>query len=116
MQDIIFNFIIGAASVAGFSVIWRNWVEDHPRWESTIRKVLGNAHKILTCGPCFTYWLALAYTLVIHPLESWVPLKDTPIAFLGNLILQWMAFAWFCVFLRFAYVALQQYVREHADA
>lgn len=117
MELIIFNFVIGAMSVAGFSAIWRNWVEDHPRWESFIKKVLGKAHKVLTCGPCFTYWVALAFTLIINPLNGWMPMNDSYIiGFLGNIFLRWMAFSWLSVFFRFAYTSLQQYVRKNADA
>lgn len=66
---------------------------------------------MLTCGPCFTYWLALAYTIIVTPLLPW-----TPVNFLiGNVFLQWMALAWLAVFLRFAYIALQQYVRVKLD-
>lgn len=116
MDQTIFDFVIGATAVAGFSVIWRNWVEDHPRWESTIRKVLRGAHKALTCGPCFTYWVAFAFTIVVRPLSIWMPVGESPFGVFSNFILQWMALAWLSVFLRFAYVALQQYVRKNGDA
>lgn len=115
MQTIIFNIIFGAAAVAGFSAIWRNWVEDHPLWERALKKILGDFHKVLTCGPCFTYWLALAYTLLAGPLRMWSPFGEIPLSFILNPIAQWMAFAWLAVFLRFAYIALQQYVRKNSD-
>ncbi len=115
MENIIFDFVFGAMAVAGFSVIWRNWVEDHPSWEKTIRKVLGPAHKALTCGPCFTYWIALIFTLVAEPLDRWSPFGRFFGDDLLNIFVQWMALAWLSVFLRFAYVALQQYVRSRVE-
>lgn len=121
MSEILFNFVFAAMAVAGFAVIWRNWVEDHPRWEAGIKRVLGGAHKVLTCGPCFTYWLALAYTGLMRPLWVWMPfnssfLNGSPLGLIGNILAEWMALAWLAVFLRFAYVALQSYVRKNADA
>lgn len=45
-------------------------------------------------------------TLVSDPIAIW-----TPISFAGvDLFLHWMALAWSSVFLRFLYVALQEYV------
>jgi len=101
-------------AVAGFSAIWRNLLEDNVWLEKDIKKGLGIMHKVLTCGPCFTYWLALAFTLAFRPLGVWMP-ADWDIVWLSfatNLFFQWMAFAWLCAFLRFAYTTLQQCVRK----
>ncbi len=102
-------------SIAGLSAIWRNVIEDNPSSEKFIKKILGKAHKVLTCGPCFTYWSALAYTLVLSPLEVWAPVSWDIVwlSVAANIFLQWMAFAWLAVFLRFAYTSLQQYVRQN---
>lgn len=114
MQYIIFNLILGAMAVAGLSAIWRNWIEDHISWEKFIKRTLGRMHKVLTCGPCFTYWAALAYSLIFKPLAIWQPANFNIefLALLVNVFLQWMAFAWLCVFLRFSYTTLQQVVRD----
>lgn len=116
MQEIIFNLVLGAMAVAGLSAIWRNWLEDNQNWEKFIRKIFSfkESHKVLTCGPCFTYWAALAYTLILRPIGMWNPVQWNIewLSFLANLFLQWMAFAWICVFLRFAYTELQQQVRK----
>ncbi|MFM2357996.1 MAG: hypothetical protein RJA61_733 [Candidatus Parcubacteria bacterium] len=104
----IFDFILSGMSVAGIAVIWRNWLEDHSNWNIWIKKYLGKGHKILTCGSCFTYWLALTLTLTTKPLGLWLPFG---VEFnILNAALQWMALSWLGVFLRFSYVALQELV------
>ncbi len=104
------DFILSGMSVAGIAVVWRNWLEDHSNWKSWIQKKLGYGNKVLTCGSCFTYWIALLLTLITKPLLFWQPLSNVSILIIGNIILQWMALAWLSVFLRFAYVALQELV------
>lgn len=98
-------------SVAGATVLWRNWLEDHKGLKSWIMNSLGGFHKALTCGSCFTYWLALIATLAIRPLETWQPLSFAmSFTWLANVAVHWMTLAWLAVFLRFAYVALQELV------
>lgn len=118
MQYILFDLFISAMAIAGFSAIWRNWLEDHKGLDTTIRTWLrtGDAHKVFTCGPCFTYWVALVYTLLFTPLGPWAPAawNNAWLALGVNTLIQWMALAWLAVFFRFAYTALQQTVR-HLD-
>jgi len=98
-------------SVAGIAVLWRNWLEDHKNFKKWIEKYSGGFSKALTCGSCFTYWIALFVTLVVQPLSFWTPVGDTVLFYVFiNILLQWMALSWLSVFLRFAYVALQELV------
>ena len=98
-------------SVAGAAVLWRNWLEDHKNFKSWIVSSLGGLHKAVTCGSCFTYWLALLFTIIIAPLVYWTPLTNTSfISFIVNTFLQWMALAWLSVFFRFLYVSIQELV------
>lgn len=103
----IINFLLGAMAIAGFAVIWRNILENHPSLKKWITSIFsfGKIHKVVTCGSCFTYWLALAYTLTITPLAAW-----TPSFSVIDIFLQWMALSWLSVTLRFGYVAVQELV------
>lgn len=104
----IFIYHLSAAAVAGTAIIWRNWLMDHPAWKQTLERLLPTAHKILTCGSCFTYWLALAFTLCADPLSFWSPFPA--IGVFLNIWARWMALSWLAVFMRFAYVAIQEHV------
>ncbi len=92
------NFFLSASAVAGVAVIWRNWLEDHSSWKTTIARF--PLHKALLCGSCFTYWIGLLYTIAASPLSFWT----------DNLFLQWMALSWLSVLFRFTYVAVQELV------
>ena len=109
MSD-FFTLFISASAVAGIAVIWRNWVEDHPHWKKYLQEKLGVFGKALLCGSCFTYWISLLFIFYRDPLTMWNV----------HIFFHWMALAWCGVFLRFAYVALQELVhyqvhhlREH---
>ncbi len=102
-----------AMAVAGAAVLWRNWLADHPRAERGIRAALGGYNKVLLCGSCFTYWLSLAAVCMLRPFDGLLAVS-VPGGVVGSAVvhavLSWMSIAWAAVFLRFAYVALQELV------
>lgn len=108
------DFFIASLSLAGATVLWRNWIADHPSWKKAIQKHMKGFQKMLLCGSCFTYWLSLAYLILFQPLATWTPVArlDLPeqvtavIVFLIN----WMALSWMAVTLRFLYVIIQELV------
>lgn len=110
MTHYFFTFFISGAAVAGVAVIWRNWISDHPNFKQWLEKTVGPLNKVLLCGSCFTYWLALAFTLMAEPLSFWMPFADSGAGFIANICVRWMALSWLSVFLRFAYVAIQEHV------
>jgi hypothetical protein len=118
MLQSIFILFLSAAAIAGTAVIWRNWLVDHPWWKTAITRTLGIFQKVLLCGSCFTYWLALSFTIAARPLEWWYPFGYSFMAEILGIFSQWMALSWTSVFLRFLYVSLQEYVHHqvhHGD-
>lgn len=89
-------------SVAGVAVLWRNFLEMNPRVRDLLRKYLPAAlFKALTCGSCFTYWIALAAVVMVG--SSPGPL---------HLFLDWMATAMGASIIRFGYVYIQESVHD----
>ena len=111
MSQLILNLILTSMAVAGAAVLWRNWLEDHKSWKTWIMSRLGGLHKAMTCGSCFTYWLALVATITLRPMEFWRPIASSELVTIPlTTLMHWMALAWLSVLLRFAYVALQELV------
>lgn len=96
-------------SIAGFAVIWRNWLEDHQEKKEYIKTKLGSYNKVLLCGSCFTYWIALISLLFTNPLQEMKYLIDSDILFF---FASWMSISYISVFLRFLYVLIQETVSE----
>lgn len=103
------EFIFSTLSIAGFAVIWRNWINDHLKYKNAIEKILGSYKKILLCGSCFTYWVALIVTIINNPLKDLWRDSDKKIFYF---IASWMAIAYVSVFLRFLYVLIQENVHN----
>lgn len=102
-EQFIITYSISATALAGATVLWRNWLSDHPSWKRWLEKYLGIASRAFTCGSCFTYWIALIYVIAFNPLGG---------PFLISYPLQWMSLAWSAVVLRFGYVFLQESVNK----
>jgi hypothetical protein len=100
-QSIIFSVL----SISGVAVLWRKLLHDHPVWKDWIVFHMPVLGKALTCGLCFTYWLALFFVLWRNPLPNW-----TGSVFVVHVSLSWMVVAFISVFLRFSYVAIQELV------
>lgn len=110
------TFFFTALAVAGLAVIWRNWLEDFPQERNRIRKILFIG-KAVTCGSCFTYWLSLIAVSSIDILPGfvipWTATLDGWLFGLLNLLFRWMALAMAGVFIRFAYVLVQELVNYY---
>ena len=107
------QLFISACAVAGFAVIWRNWLAQHKKAELFLKEQLRGFSRVLTCGSCFTYWLALAMTLVHDPVPSfaWTVFPREGIFYdAPRVLISWMALAYVSVLLRFAYVLIQEKV------
>jgi hypothetical protein len=103
-EQFIFIYFISTTALAGFAVLWRNWLADHANWKQWLRNHLGNFAKIFTCGSCFTFWITLAFVLIVNPLK---------IFFLPAVLsyfIQWMSLGYGALFLRFSYIATQEFV------
>ena len=99
--------------MAGFAVVWRNWLVQHPAAEAFIQKNLGSFAPVLICGSCFTYWLALALVVYHNPLAPFAlsfTSRNGPAFALVRLMLSWMALAYLSVLLRFTYILVQEKV------
>jgi hypothetical protein len=113
-QQFIFIYFISATALAGFAVLWRNWLEDHPNWKDWLHVHAKAAGKALTCGSCFTYWLTLVFVALFNPLRSFaMPIFFTFNSSVSHIFfyaIEWMSLAWGALFLRFLYVFLQESV------
>jgi len=106
---IMTQFIISILSVAGFTVIWRNWINDHPKYKIKIENILGSYKKVLLCGSCFTYWISLIFTIINNPLKSmWGDSMYSGFYFIAS----WMALSYGAVFARFLYILIQENVHN----
>ncbi len=103
------ELIFVSTSVAGLAVIWRNWLEDHQNTKEYIKTKLGAYNKVLLCGSCFTYWIALIALIFINPFTEMRNIIDNRIIFF---FASWMSLAYISVFLRFLYVLIQETVSE----
>jgi len=97
------DYFVAVLAIAGIAVLWRNLILTSQagkgwlaRWVDALPMRLS---KSLTCGSCFTYWLALFFIFWFDPFNGQY-----------NIIITWMALAMGAVFIRFAYVALQELV------
>jgi hypothetical protein len=105
-EQLIFIYFISATTLAGIAVLWRNWLADHQSWKMQLQKHLGVVGRALTCGSCFTYWIALIFVLLFNPIGFLLKGYTLLISY-G---IQWMSLGWNAVFLRFLYVFLQESV------
>lgn len=112
---ISYIFIISA--LAGFAILWRNWLVDHPSWKQWIFINLKSTHKILTCGSCFSYWISLLVILIWNPLFLLFSFILKTESYIIISLFSWMSLSFGVVSLRFLYVALQEYVSSlvHRD-
>lgn len=111
-EQFLFVYFISASALAGLAVLWRNWLEDHPRWKEWLHGNLGIVARAMTCGSCFTFWITLAFVLVFDPFRfSFIAVP--PFAVLPwpiSYFLQWMSLGYGAVLLRFFYVLIQEAV------
>jgi hypothetical protein len=109
-EQFIFVYFVSATALAGIAILWRNWLEDHLTWKVWLSNHLGAVSNTLTCGSCFTFWIALCFVLMLNPLQSFFSITQTfgGMSQLLSWTIQWMTIAWGALFLRFLYVLLQQ--------
>ena len=101
----MFEYFISIATIAGFTIIWRNWLEDHESWKNFIQNNLSFIGKAFLCGSCFTYWMSLLYVLCIKPIAN-----IFSVSFSTYIFFSWMAISYGSVLLRFFYVMIQEVV------
>lgn len=100
-ENFFITYFLYTTAIAGLAVLWRNWLADHPNWKSLIERKLGTKSKVLTCGSCFTFWLALVVIIILKPLNQNL-----------HIIIQWFSVGFSSVFLRFLYVLIQEKVSK----
>jgi hypothetical protein len=98
--------ILPALCIASVAVLVRNTIESVPRLETMIKKTLGRASRAVTCGFCFTYWLAFFYVWFFGSPHRYFTFSFR----LFDLIFQWLILAFVAVVFRFGYVAIQELV------
>ncbi len=99
------SIILSVLTISGVAVLWRKLLHDHPQWKEWIVFRMPVLSKALTCGLCFTYWLAFFFVLWRNPIPNW-----THSVLITHFFLSWMVVAFVAVFLRFLYVSLQELV------
>lgn len=88
-------------------MIVRNVIDDFPALEKFLYITLGGkGSKAITCGFCFTYWAALIYILIFHPLSAYF----LPGIFGFDILFEWFIFAFVAVAFRSAYLLLQEII------
>jgi hypothetical protein len=92
----IINLFISASIVAGIGMLWRRLFKDSARLQSVSQKNLPSlVFGALECPFCFTFWTALAVSLMLNPLSGWIfPLRFTSpswLVMIVQLFFSWMA-------------------------
>ena len=60
--------------VAGVALLWRNFRYDNENPANIyINRLNYWLRKPITCGLCFTYWVALVFVIFFNPLMGWLP-------------------------------------------
>ena len=107
------QLLIAAMAIGGATVLWRNWLNDHPSWKEGLKRLRSVGHAML-CGSCFTYWVALAYVVLFDPLRLFVPIERVGLSSwlytLIHFLMSWMVVSWASLVARFGYVLIQEAV------
>jgi hypothetical protein len=101
--------------IASIAILWRSTLNKKPNLGKFLKKTfpafLGTA---LTCGLCFTYWVALGFVLFYNPLPfDFFTFNDFicyKTIYFSHIFLSWMFIGFVAVFFRFLYVFLQEKV------
>ncbi|MEK7612193.1 MAG: hypothetical protein AAB407_02535 [Patescibacteria group bacterium] len=109
------NFFMTSIVVAGTAVLWRSLLNNSAWLRNAVKNILpGKIAKAVTCGLCFTYWLALFAVIISDPLRGWVPpwrfAMAVELESLLSFMTSWMAIGFGAVALRFVYVVIQESV------
>lgn len=89
------GLILSAVAIAGVSLLWRTYRYDD---ENPLNKYLDRLpylpRKSITCGICFTFWVAFLFAIIFEPLQGFLPENrfDFSLGTLGMLefIFSWM--------------------------
>ena len=66
--------LLTSLAVAGAAVLWRNLSLEGSAIHEWLYNHTPKLHRrALLCGFCFTYWLALAATILFDPFHGWLP-------------------------------------------
>ena len=98
-------FILGT-SIASTTLVWRNLLLDHPRFDSMIANIpfIGNG---LVCGFCFPMWVTFLVTLFINPTSEWGALLPSGFGgYIIGFVFGWLSVGASVLFIRFSIVAL----------
>lgn len=106
------NLLIYAFVVASLSILWRSTLNKIPNSREKIKEKLpfpfGTA---ITCGLCFTYWVAFFVVLVFNPFSGENFFYED-IGIIATFFLSWMMLGLPSVFIRFLFALLQEKVNE----
>jgi hypothetical protein len=110
----ILQLIVTSIFVAGIAVCWRNLQTDLPCLSKLLNELPWGWRKPLTCGFCFTFWVALVTTLIANPLTgvsvSFNANLPASWFFLTDIFVGWVTVGMLAVIVRFGYVVLQELV------
>jgi len=108
------TIFISSSVIASISILWRSTLNKFPKSRSKIKSIfpyfLGTA---LTCGLCFTYWVAFFFVLIFKPfhLEDFELIKNLNyFNNLFNFFVSWMILGLIAIFIRFVFAFLQEKV------
>lgn len=109
------TIIISSLVVASLSILWRSTLNKIPHSREKIKKALpfffGTA---ITCGLCFTYWLAFFFVIMFNPFSPELfPFNNFESVFIkkaAHFLISWMIIGLPAVFLRFLFALIQEKV------
>lgn len=109
------NFILTALFTASIAVVWRNLLTDIPALHAWIGNNLPRVlSKAIRCGFCSTYWISFIVVIIFNPFGEYMPLLRISmpdfLLHIGAFLFAWMSVGMVAVFIRFIYIAIQEFV------
>lgn len=100
--------------ISSVAILWRSTLNKNHKLGPYLRKVfpvfLGTA---LTCGLCFTYWVALFFIILFNPLPVEFFSFNYGQNFWIHIFFSWMSLGFVSVFLRFLFAFMQEKVNYY---
>lgn len=103
--------------ISSIALLWRSTLTKNKNMGKYLKNIfpifLGKA---LTCGLCFTYWVALFFALFYEPINfaffQFNNFENFIIKYISHVFLSWMLVGFISVSLRFLFVFLQEKVNQ----
>ncbi|HUC02101.1 MAG TPA: hypothetical protein VMA75_04360 [Candidatus Paceibacterota bacterium] len=106
----LIDYLIVASAVAVASLIWWNWLDDHPAFHAWVKKLPIVGHP-LDCSFCFPLWLTFFSMFFFQPLAApaalLLPWPGIP-GMVGRFILEWFSLGAGVLFIRHSIFAIRE--------